>query len=280
VISPLDALLSKAPVLARAAASLARVEALGLTLEAEAPRPSPSAAAPPAPPPTRLDAPIVVRDLCFHYPAADLGGEGFTLGPLDLTVYPGELLFLVGGNGSGKTTLLKLLTGLYPASSGSIEWGGREVDRAVADEYRALFTVVFAGGFVFPSLLGLGGLDLDRRARRMLTDLGLDGVVRVEGGVFSTTSLSQGQRGRLALLAACLEERPVLVLDEWASYQDPAFKRAFYRRILPDLKARGATVVVISHDDDYFDAADRVVHLASGMVATPAPEFAAVDLMA
>jgi putative ATP-binding cassette transporter len=185
------------------------------------------------------------------------------------------MLFLVGGNGSGKTTLVKLLTGLYPPGSGSIGVNGRDVDGGLMDAYRQLFTVVFADGFLFPTLLGLDAPDLDERARAWVTELGLDGVVRVEGGAFSTTNLSQGQRKRLALLAACLEDRPVLVLDEWASYQDPRFKRAFYLEILPALQALGKTLIVISHDDDYFYVADRVVHLSSGMLTgdgTPASE--------
>jgi putative ATP-binding cassette transporter len=59
------------------------------------------------------------------------------------------------------------------------------------------------------------------------------------------------------------------VLDEWASYQDPRFKRAFYREVIPALRARGKTLVVISHDDVYFDAGDRVIHLSAGAVDTP-----------
>jgi putative ATP-binding cassette transporter len=198
------------------------------------------------------------------------GGEGFTLGPVDLTVRPGELLFLVGGNGSGKTTLIKLLTGLYPPASGTVRHGGRAVDRASLAAYRRLFTAVFTDGFVFPSLHGPCPPGRDAKARELLSTLGLDGVVGVERGAFTTTRLSAGQLKRLALVAACLEDRPVLVLDEWASYQDPRFKRAFYREILPALKARGKTLVVISHDEAYFDVADRVVHLSGGAVDRPA----------
>src|SRR5262249_41442121 len=90
----------------------------------------------------------------------------------------------------------------------------------------------------------------------------------------------QGQLKRLALAAAWLEDRPVLVLDEWASYQDPRFKRAFYRTVLPALKAEGKTLVVISHDDAYFDAADRVVHLSGGVVDAPGRAGAAAARLA
>jgi putative ATP-binding cassette transporter len=201
-----------------------------------------------------------------HSYPGEKGGDGFTLGPVDLSVMPGEMLFVVGGNGSGKTTLVKLLTGLYPAGSGTIRYNGRAIDAGSIEAYRQAFTVVFADGFLFPSLLGLAAPGLDDRAGELLSDLGLDRVVHVENGTFSTTDLSQGQRKRLALLGACLEDRPVLVLDEWASYQDPVFKRAFYLEILPGLKARGKTLIVISHDEEYFFVADRVVHLSAGMM--------------
>jgi putative ATP-binding cassette transporter len=268
--SPLDSLLMSAPVVARAGASLGRIEALGLSLKAEGPAitQAEGRGAPLGP----MRRPLVLRGVTYEYPAEDQGeGEGFTLGPIDLTVLPGELLFLAGGNGSGKTTLVKLLTGLYPPSAGSVRYNGATIDRATIENYRGLFTAVFADGFLFPTLLGLAGPDLDARAAALVEELGLRGVVRVEAGAFSTVDLSQGQRKRLALLGACLEDRPILVLDEWASYQDPAFKRVFYREILPRLKARGKTMVVISHDEDFFDVADRVVHLTGGVVAAAGP---------
>ena len=269
-MSPLDGLLNWLPVVARAGASMSRIEAMGLSLDAAAVE----GGAGPVEPVGPMRKPLIIQGVTHAYPG-EKDGEGFTLGPVDLTIDPGEMVFLVGGNGSGKTTLVKLLTGLYPAGSGSIRYNGREVDAGSLDAYRQAFTVVFADGFLFPSLLGLSAPDLDARAGGLLFDLGLEGVVRVEDGAFSTTDLSQGQRKRLALLAACLEDRPVLVLDEWASYQDPVFKRAFYLEILPSLKARGTTLVVISHDEDYFFVADRVVHLSAGMLTgrpTPAAE--------
>lgn len=269
VMSPLDGVLNWAPVIARAGASMARIEALGLSLDG---RDTERAVAGPITPPGPLTTPLVLRDLTYAYPG-EPGVDGFTLGPLSLTVRPGEMLFLMGGNGSGKTTLIKLLTGLYTPDSGSIRYNGRPVDAAAHDAYRQLFTVVFADGFLFPTLLGLDASDLDARAQRLLDELGLEGIVRVEGGAFSTTNLSQGQRKRLALATACLEDRPVLVLDEWASYQDPRFKKAFYLEILPALRARGKTLVVISHDDDYEYVADRVVHLTAGRVSGAAGGF-------
>jgi len=92
---------------------------------------------------------------------------------------------------------------------------------------------------------------------------------------FSTVDLSQGRRRRLALLGAWLEDRPIWILDEWAANQDPRFKRAFYRELLPGWKAAGKTLLVISHDEAYYDVADRVIRLGEGRVADVASPLAA-----
>ncbi len=190
----------------------------------------------------------------------------FVLGPINLTLQPSELVFLVGGNGSGKTTLAKMLIGLYIPETGQICLDGRPVADENRDDYRQLFSVVFSDFYLFERLLGLEGIALDDQAQHYLHMLQLDHKVKVENGVLSTTALSQGQRKRLALLTAYLEDRPFYVFDEWAADQDPLFKDIFYTKLLPDLKQRGKTVLVISHDDKYYYLADRIVKLDNGQV--------------
>jgi putative ATP-binding cassette transporter len=197
--------------------------------------------------------------------------RAFLLGPIDLEIARGEIVFLIGGNGSGKTTLAKLLVGLYAPEAGEIVLNGQAIGDADRDGYRQLFSVVFSDFFLFERLLGLGGAagaagDLDDQAQRWLRELQLDRKVTVARGALSTTQLSQGQRKRLALLVAYLEDRPFYVFDEWAADQDPAYKAIFYERLLPDLRARGKTVLVITHDDRYFHVADRCVELDAGQL--------------
>ena len=152
-----------------------------------------------------------------------------------------------------------------------IAWPSSRIVPAVDDKsrewYSQHFSAVFSDFYLFDDLLGLTGADLDGRARRHLTRLELDRKVRVEGGVFSTTALSQGQRKRLALLVAFMEDRSIYVFDEWAADQDPHYREIFYRELLPDLRARGKTVVVISHDDRYYNLGDRVIRLDYGTIA-------------
>jgi putative ATP-binding cassette transporter len=194
----------------------------------------------------------------------------FTLGPIDLRLAPGELVFLVGGNGSGKTTLAKLLTGLYRPEAGEVRVDGAPVTDAGREQYRQLFSVVFSDFHLFESLLGVDGSDerVVREVERSLARLQLDRKVRIQDGLLSTTSLSTGQRKRLALLVAYLEDRPIYVFDEWAADQDPVFKDVFYRELLPELKRRGKAVLVISHDDRYFPLADRILRLESGKLSS------------
>jgi putative ATP-binding cassette transporter len=192
--------------------------------------------------------------------------ESFTLGPINMSLKTGQLVVLAGGNGSGKTTLAKIITGLYSADDGDLLLDGRRITDENRELYRQHFSAVFYDFHLFESLLGLEKPDLDDRARERLARLRLSHVVTIENGVLSTTKLSHGQRKRLALLTASLEDRPIFVFDEWASDQDPEFKEFFYRELLLDLKAKGKLVLIICHDDQYFDVADRIIKLESGKI--------------
>ncbi len=191
----------------------------------------------------------------------------FMLGPIKSTFRPSELVFLVGGNGSGKSTLAKIITGLYIPEGGEIRLDSELISDANRDDYRQLFSTVFADFYLFENLLGLEAADLDVRAQEYLEKLHLDHKVKISNGVLSTTAVSQGQRKRLALLTAYLEDRPFYLFDEWASDQDPQFKEVFYSQLLPDLKERGKAVLVITHDEEYFEVADRIIKLDYGKLA-------------
>lgn len=188
----------------------------------------------------------------------------FSLGPISVEFQPGELIFLVGGNGSGKTTFAKLLAGLYPPESGEIYLDGELICDANRTQYSQLFSAVFSDFHLFEDLLGFSEQDLDNRARHYLAKLHLDSKLDIQNGKLSTTALSRGQQQRLALLVAYLEDRPFYIFDEWAANQDPIFKDLFYTQFLPELVARGKTVLAISHDDRYFHLGNRVLKLVDG----------------
>jgi putative ATP-binding cassette transporter len=197
--------------------------------------------------------------------------RSFLLGPVDLTFCPGELVFLIGGNGSGKTTLAKLLVGLYVPETGTIRLHGQPITDENREPYRQHFSAVFSDFYLFENFLGLHPENLDTRARDYLVQLQLNHKVQVEDKRLSTLDLSRGQRKRLALLTAYLEDRACYVFDEWAADQDPLFKQFFYRQLLPELKARGKTVVVITHDAPYFHLADRCLMMEGGKMQGGSP---------
>lgn len=229
-------------------------------LRARLPRPTAQASALRALRPKRIE----LRGVRFVYPDTATRA-GFALGPVDLTLTPGRVLFVVGHNGSGKSTLLKVSTGLYPLAGGQILVDGLPVE-TTAPAYRALFSVGFAHPVVHRRLYGL---DPDPAVvDALLRALELDRAVRYRAGAFDTVDLSTGQRKRLSFVTCLLEDRPVIVLDEWAADQDPRFRTLFYERLVPSLVAEGRIVVVISHDDAYFGHADAVLALSGGRVTT------------
>jgi putative ATP-binding cassette transporter len=259
IVGPLESMLNMFSVMGRARVAAQQLERLGEML----PEPRvPAAGSGPAAP--RRWREIRLREVVHRF--AGEGGDGFMLGPVSLELVPGELVFVVGGNGSGKTTLAKLILGLYTPESGEISLDGERVGPENADDYRQLFSAVFSDFYLFDTLLGLEAPNLDERAGDYLVQLQLAHKVSVRDGVFSTVDLSQGQRKRLALLTAYLENRPVYLFDEWGADQDPAFREVFYRQFLPALRAEGKTAIVISHDDRYFDVADRLIELEYGRV--------------
>jgi putative pyoverdin transport system ATP-binding/permease protein len=267
LMTPLDILLTWVPVLGRAQVSLQRVQALIPTLE----RCGDDGDGQPLPIKRRVvrDS-ICLRGVTFTYRDGD-DDAGFLLGPVDLTLRPGELVIVAGGNGSGKTTLVKLLAGLYRPESGDLLIDGYRLADEDREAYRQLFSIVFADGHLFRDFLGLGADKIEKLARDGLERLGLAPVVSVRGSTFSTLGLSQGQRRRLALLGALLEDRPVCIFDEWAANQDPSFKQLFYQKLLPELKAAGKALLVISHDESHFEIADRVIRIQDGRVFEESP---------
>lgn len=257
LMMPIELVTMMLPSLFRANIALERVESLGLSLANNTKEKE--AAAEELPPWKTVE----LRGVAHSY-FREAENSRFTLGPIDLKLTPGELVFITGGNGSGKTTLAKLLIGLYSPEAGELRINGEPVTDENRDWYRQHFTVVFSDFFLFDSLLGLEAPKLDDKAREYLVKLQLSHKLDVKEGELSTTQLSQGQRKRLALLTAYLEDRSIYLFDEWAADQDPTFKETFYHSLLPELKARGKTVIVISHDDRYYDVADRLIKLEDG----------------
>lgn len=197
--------------------------------------------------------------------AADAEGA-FSVRDLNFSIQQGSITFITGGNGSGKTTILRLLTGLYPRERGDISVDDMLISRFPTQNYRDLFASVFADFHLFakPYALGADGL---ARLDGWLTRLHVRDKFPADlSAGYDTRALSTGQKKRLALALALAEDRPVLILDEWAADQDPQTRKFFYRTLLPEFRASGKTLVVVTHDDRYFDCADHHYHVEEGRI--------------
>ncbi|MBN3942424.1 cyclic peptide export ABC transporter [Nostoc sp. NMS9] len=259
LVLPMDNIISKLPLLSKASIALQKIESLGLSLASRTEIST-------VPPALKSDWHSLKFKSVTHTYYTEQEDNSFIFGPIELTLSPQELVFIVGGNGSGKSTLAKLITGLYIPENGEIWFDDELISEENREWYRQHFSVVFSDFYLFEELLGLKNSHLDAQARKYLQQLQLDHKVKVENGQISTTALSQGQRKRLALLTAYLEDRPIYLFDEWAADQDPVFKEIFYTQLLPELRSRGKTVLVISHDDRYFHLADRIIKLDYGKI--------------
>jgi ABC-type siderophore export system, fused ATPase and permease components len=209
---------------------------------------------------------IRLDKLCYQY-SGHSGEPGFSIGPFDLNIQRGEITFIAGGNGSGKSTLSKLLTLHYRPSAGDIYFDSVKLSKDNIAEYRNIVSAIFTDFYLFRNLLMTIDKRVEGEVKYYLNRLKLNGKVKLDGDAFSTLALSDGQKKRLALLVAFIEDKQLYLFDEWAADQDPEFKGIFYNEILPALKKAGKAVVVITHDDRYFDLADKLVVMENGRIA-------------
>jgi putative pyoverdin transport system ATP-binding/permease protein len=204
---------------------------------------------------------IQFKGVKYHY--KNESGESFSLGPIDYEFKAGESVFIMGGNGSGKTTLAKLITGLFEPDEGEIAVNGCRVDSRTLG---SLFSTVYSDFHLFNKLYGIDHENKKEDIQKYLKILHIEDKVQINEGVFSTLKLSTGQRKRLALLASFLEDRPAYLFDEWAADQDPEFRKFFYKTLIPQLKSRGKVVISITHDDAYFNYADKLIKMEFGSI--------------
>lgn len=216
---------------------------------------------------------LVVQNACYGYGSNE--DDQFAAGPFDLTFRSGTITFVTGGNGSGKTTLAKLVTGLYKPTDGEITINGKFVEPEQLGDY---FSAIFSDYHLFDRLYGIDCSEKEDQIAVLLHRFQLEEKVTIRDGHFTTTLLSTGQKKRLALLLAYLEDKPICLFDEWAADQDPEFRYHFYHEILPELKASGKCIIAISHDDRYFDCADVLIQLERGKLVNVQQQKKVVEL--
>lgn len=203
---------------------------------------------------------LIINGLKFKY---SQNNSFFNIGPIDFNIKRGEIIFIYGGNGCGKTTFINSLLGLLTPSDGQITLNGRLITNNNSPDYRSIFSVVFSDFFLFDEIHGIENINLEKW-HKYLQLFELEGKVVLNGNKYSVTDLSTGQRKRLALITALLEDKPILVIDEWAADQDPLFRKKFYTEIIPFLKNENIAVLAITHDDKYYNCSDRLYKMDYG----------------
>jgi cyclic peptide transporter len=211
-----------------------------------------------------------LKDICFGYQLETNGTSAmpFSIGPVDLQVRAGEIIFISGGNGSGKTTFINILIGLIQLQEGEILANGHIILPAHLKSYKSLFAPVFSDFHLFDEFYGMPDLDL-QKANQYLELFEIEDKVTIQEGKLLNINISTGQRKRLALIYAMLEKKPVLILDEFAADQDPHFKKKFYKEILGFIRQEGFTVIAITHDDQYYQYADKLYKMDAGQLSEP-----------
>lgn len=263
--NPLHAVLDNIPELFRIRVSWRRIQALIEEIPSAEPETLPSHAEPvQAGRYLNGNFEISLQDVTYVYEGNN-GMRDFNVGPLTLSFRSGEITFITGGNGSGKTTLAKLLTGLYEPFGGQLTLNGRKV---ASSELRELYSTVFSDFHLFRTMYGINYNSCEEDIEKYLQLLGLSEKIKVDQGRFDHLNLSTGQKKRVALMISYLEDKDIFLFDEWAADQDPEFKQYFYRTLLPELRVRNKCIIAITHDDHYYDAADKVYKLTMGKVDT------------
>ncbi len=194
----------------------------------------------------------------------DIEESEFTLGPITTEFKSGEITFITGGNGSGKSTLGKLITGLYTPQEGKILINGKQAE---IREQNDLFSSVYSNYNLFKKLYGIDYQQKKNLIAEYLDMMKIRDKVEInDEGEFKSIDLSTGQKKRLAFIISCLEDKPMVLFDEWAAEQDPEFRAYFYDNLLPMLQKQGKGVIVITHDERYFERADKIISLERGIL--------------
>ncbi|RMG44475.1 MAG: ABC transporter ATP-binding protein [Candidatus Dadabacteria bacterium] len=202
--------------------------------------------------------------------------KGYVIHNLSFSLENNSVLALVGLNGSGKSTLLKLCTGVLKVSRGALLIRDRPVNNYTARE-RAQHVALVPQGFSFPTSLSVYDFVVMGRYPYLGPFRALSAVDRsiikdalLRTGVFEfkdspLSSLSGGERQRAAIAAALAQDAELLLLDEPATYLDPAARAATYRLVRELKKTAGRSVIFATHDlNDALAVADKVLALKEG----------------
>jgi putative ATP-binding cassette transporter len=207
---------------------------------------------------------IELKNIAFNYKSQE-SENGFGLGPLNFKLQKGEVIFVIGGNGSGKSTFINILTGLYKPSEGEIFINNKLLANNNTPTQN-LLAAVFTDNHIFSNNYDNYTIEKNEDYQELLKIMELDKVILDDMEDSARRNFSKGQSKRMSMIFALLENKPILILDEWAADQDPHFRKYFYEKLIPKLKKEGKTIVAVTHDDAYFKYADRIIKFDYGQI--------------
>jgi putative ABC transport system ATP-binding protein len=218
---------------------------------------------------------IRARDVAKELPLGKLKIQA--LRGVDMEIYAGEIVSIVGPSGSGKSTLLGLIGGLDTPTRGTIEIDGVDITRMSEDQLTDIRNAKI--GFIFqffnliPTLTALENVALpiqfaqkrnfnpDKRAKELLTLLGLEDRMR-----HRPSELSGGQQQRVAIARALANNPPILLADEPTGNLDSESGAMVLEALHRIRNEAGTTVVIVTHDPQIAQKTDRVLTLVDGRI--------------
>jgi len=214
------------------------------------------------------------KNISFQY--ENTAEQSFALNNINLKIQKGEIIFIIGGNGSGKSTFINILTGLYDHQEGEIILNDKKLQSK--KKLQSLISPVFTDNYVFSHNYDDYQLENNINYQSLLELMQMNKVVSNTSEESARRNFSKGQSKRMSLIFALLEERPILVLDEWAADQDPHFRKYFYEVLLPRFKREGKTIIAVTHDDAYFKQADRIIKFEYGQIISDIKVYPELNL--
>jgi cyclic peptide transporter len=212
---------------------------------------------------------IRFENVCYKYYDRERK-KSFSLGPINVKISRGEIIFITGENGSGKSTFIKVITGLYQPTSGNIYINDSLVTSENFNCYKSYISVVFANNYLFNE--NYEEYNLNKSNKKLIDYMSLmkltpELLLNEEKNIFKI-NLSKGQQKRLGMITVLMENREVVVLDEWAAEQDPEFRDYFYNQFLSILKGYKKTILAVTHDDVYYGNPDRIIKFQLGKISS------------
>ena len=206
-------------------------------------------------------------------------GDKHVLQGVDLTIYPGESVVIIGGSGTGKSVLLKCLLGLIPADRGSLKMDGKEIIKESAVENEARLKdigVMFQGSALFDSLkvwenVAFRLINAQHMERKKAKKIALEKLAAVclteKVGELFPAEISGGMQRRVALARAIATQPHILFFDEPTSGLDPIFSSVINDLIRKCVNDLGATALTITHDmNSARHVGDRIAMLYGGKI--------------